>query len=102
MSTKTAATASADERSAVGPPLSLKELAVLMVKHYGLHEGHYDLMIEYKIGTGIVQPDPNEALPGAMIAISRVALVKSDKPEGAAVDAATANPARKVRKKAPA
>ena len=83
-----------------GLSLSLRELAVLLVKHYALTEGMYDLMVEYHIGTGAVGPDKENLVPGAMIGVSRLGLVPATKPGPNTVDASAINPAKKSRKRA--
>jgi len=83
----------------VSTPLSMREVAGLLVKHYGLHEGSYDLMIEFKIGVGTVGADSDdEKSPGAIIGLSRVGLVLSKKAGITTVDASTVNPPRKKTK----
>lgn len=83
----------------VDPPLTARDLAVVLVKHYGLKEGAYDLMIEYQLGTGAVGPDKEHLLPGVMIGMSRVGLVRSTKPGPTTVDAVEVNPIAKARKR---
>jgi hypothetical protein len=83
-------------------PLSIRDLAALLVNHYGIHEGRYDLLIEFQIGVGAVGPDPTALKPGAMIAVSRVGLTPSRAEGPTTVDAAIVNPAKKTRKKAAA
>ncbi|MBP1627163.1 MAG: hypothetical protein H6Q00_1638 [Holophagaceae bacterium] len=56
------------------PPLAMLEVAKLMAKHYGLKNGLYDLVVEFKIGTGMVGPK-DDKFPGAMIGVSSLALV---------------------------
>ena len=80
-------------------PLSMRDLASVLVKHYGLTEGTYDLMVEYQIGTGAVGPDKDNLVPGAMIGVSRVGLVPTTKQGPNTVDAALINPTKKLRKK---
>lgn len=81
-------------------PLSLREIAELLVKHYALTDGLYDLLVEYHIGTGAVGPDKENLVPGAMIGVSRLGLVPSTKSGPNTIDASLANPAKKSRKKA--
>ncbi len=80
-------------------PLSLQELAAVLVKHYALTEGVFDLMVEYRIGVGAVGPDKQSLIPGAMIGVSKVGLLPSSKPGPNTVDAAMVNPAKKSGKK---
>lgn len=84
----------------VVPPLSMRDLATVLVKHYEIHEGSYDLLIEFQIGTGHVGPDPANLAPGAMIGISKIGLARSAGKEGpTTVNAAIVNPAKKAHKK---
>lgn len=81
----------------ITPLLSMRDLASVLVKHYGLTEGTYDLMLEYQFGTGAVGPDKD--IPGVMIGVSRVGLVPTTKQGPSTVDAALINPTKKPRKK---
>lgn len=86
----------------VEAPLSMRDLAGVLVKHYDLHEGHFDLLVEFQIGMGAVGPDPTALTPGAMIGVSRIGLMPSRVDGPTTVDAAIVNPAKKSRKKTPA
>jgi hypothetical protein len=77
----------------------MRDLTEVLVKHYGIHEGNYDLMIAYQIGMGAVGPDSASISPGVMIGISQVGLMASPNVGAATVDAAIINPAKKQRKK---
>ncbi|MDO9272317.1 MAG: hypothetical protein Q7T94_04805 [Rugosibacter sp.] len=81
------------------PSLSMRDLASVLVKHYGLTEGTYDLVVEFQIGTGAVGPDKDNLVPGAMIGVSRVGLVPTTEQGPNTVDAALLNPTKKPRKK---
>lgn len=83
----------------VDAPLSMRDLAGVLVKHYDLHEGHFDLLVEFQIGMGAVGPDPTSLTPGAMIGVSRIGLMPSKSDGPTTVDAAIVNPAKKSRKK---
>ena len=71
--------------------LSLRELAAVLVKHYGLHEGQYDLVIEFQIGTGVVGPTQAPTL-GAIVGVSRVGLIPATADGPTTVNAAMVNP----------
>lgn len=86
----------------VEAPLSMRDLASVLVKHYDLHKGHFDLLVEFQIGMGAVGPDPTALTPGAMIGVSRIGLMPSKADGPTTVDAAIVNPAKKSRKKTPA
>lgn len=83
----------------VRPPLSLKEVAAVLVKHYGLNEGVFDLMVEFQIGVGAIGPDKDKAVPGAMIGVSKIGLLPSKIPGPNTVDAAVINPEKKPSKR---
>lgn len=77
----------------VEPPLSMRDLTTVLIKHYGIHEGRYDLLIEFQIGMGAVGPDPASLIPGAMIGVSKVGLMPAKVNGPTSVDAALVNPA---------
>lgn len=83
----------------VEKPLSMLDLAAILVKHYGLHNGCYDLMVEFQIGAGPVGPQNGTRMPGAMVGVSRVGLIPSRTGGPTTVDAAIVNPTKKTRKK---
>ncbi len=85
--------------SPVAPPISMRELTRLLVKHYGLTEGTYSLLVEYQIGTGGVGPDKDNLLPGAMIGVARVGLVPAAANGPNSVDASAVNSKKPPRKK---
>ncbi len=83
----------------VAPPLSMKELAAILVKHYGLTEGRYDLLVEFQIGAGGFGPTAESRVPSAFVGVSRVGLtVATPTSESATiVDAASINPVKPKR-----
>jgi hypothetical protein len=83
----------------VETPLSLRELTVLLIKHYSLHEGHYEPLIEYQVGMGSAGPSPETVAPSAIIGISRLGLVRAGGVTPTTVDAGQVNPAKKPKKK---
>jgi hypothetical protein len=78
---------------------SLIELTEILVKYQGLHEGLYNLSIQFQIGIGAVGPSPELICPGAMVGVSRVGLSKTEesKKNIHTVNAAEVNPAPKKR-----
>jgi len=93
---------SIESQSPIDPPLSMRDLTEVLVKHYGIHEGRYDLLVEFQVGMGSFGPTPETQCPGAMVSISRVGLMPSILETVGTVDAAQVNPKRKKssRKKA--
>jgi hypothetical protein len=78
---------------------SLIELTEILVKNQGLHEGLYNLSIQFQIGVGAVGPSPELICPGAMFGISRVGLSKTEesKKNIHTINAAEVNPAPNKR-----
>lgn len=84
----------------VGTPVSLREITELLIKHYGLHEGHFDLLMEFQIGVGIIsQQIEQQPSPTAMVGISRLGLTHATTISPNTVDAAIINPAPIKKKK---
>lgn len=77
--------------------MSLVELGTLLIKHNGIHEGLYNVSVEFQIGVGSVGPEPNSVVPGAMIGVSKIGLAKVDQSGPHTVDASKVNPVKKPR-----
>jgi len=69
--------------------LSMNELTAVLVKHYGLTEGKYELGIEFQIGVGPVGPPNQQLLPGVVLGVKSVGLSPSAVDTATTVDAAT-------------
>lgn len=79
--------------------LDLKDITEILVKHFGLHNGKYDISIEFNIGVGAVGPNEQSRLPGAMIAVSRIGVMQANQDGPATVNAAEINPKPSAAKK---
>lgn len=77
----------------------LKELAEILIKHQGLHEGLYDLGFELNVGFGNVGPSREQALPGAVFGIKAVGLSRVSEPGPHTLDAAVVNPAAALKRR---
>lgn len=77
--------------------MSLVELGALLIKHNDIHEGLFNVSVEFQIGVGSVGPEPNSVVPGAMIGVSRIGLAKVDQSGPHTVDASKTNPLKKQR-----
>jgi hypothetical protein len=75
-------------------PVSLKEIGALLVKHYGFHDGLWDVAIEIQVGVGQFGAAPADAapLPGAMFRVSRIGLTKALQVGPLTINAAEINP----------
>lgn len=76
----------------------LREITELLVRHHGLHEGLYDLAIEFQIAAGAVGIDPSAIVPGAVFGVRRIGIMKTVTPGISTVDAAEINPLVQQRK----
>jgi hypothetical protein len=85
--------------------LDLKSLTEILIRHFDIHEGIYQLNLGFRIGVGgfAMDGDPGSAtLPGAVVSVEGVNL--SRLPDGMdapnAVDATEVNPAPKPKPRA--
>lgn len=76
----------------VGTPLGIRELTAALVKHYGLHEGLYDLYLEYQFAFGNFGPSPGAVVPSAVFGISKMGVTKVTQTGPLTVDASEVNP----------
>ncbi len=78
---------------------SLIELTEILIKYKNIHEGLYNLSLEFQFAIGSVGPTPELICPGAMIGVSRFGLSKTEKAKTNihTVDAAKVNPPPKKR-----
>ena len=90
---------STEKNSKLIADFSLIELTEMLVKNQDLHEGFYNLSVQFQIGVGAVGPSPELICPGAMVGISRIGLSKTEesKKNIHTVNAAEVNPASKKR-----
>lgn len=66
----------------------------MLVKHYDLHQGMWDVAIEMQVGVGQFggMPPDQATLPGAIFRVSRVGLTQALQVGPLTVDAAEINP----------
>ena len=83
------------------PPIPLKDLAEILIRHYGFHDGFYEIGIQFNIAVGSVGPDATSVAPGAVLAVAGVGLSRCPATSPMAVDASVVNPlgTRPVKKK---
>jgi len=88
--------------------LDLRALAIVLVKHYGLHDGRFQVALKFRIGAGAVTSGKQDdaPLPGVVVGVEGVALnIAKDGAQALdVVDAAEVNPrvAAKAKNKAKA
>lgn len=76
-----------DTDTSINEPLSLQEIAAVMVRHFGYRDGLYEIAIEVQIAVGKVGPRPGNLLPGAAVGVSRIGLARVEKMGPYTVDA---------------
>lgn len=81
------------------PPISLRELATILIKHFDYHEGFYEVGVQFNIAVGSVGPDPTQVAPGAVLTVGGVGLSKCPESSPLAVNAAEVNPLKSSPKK---
>lgn len=76
---------------------SLVEMAEMLIKHQGIHEGLYNLSLRFQIALGGIGTSPELRYPGAMVAVSHIGLSRTEegKENIHTVNAAKVNPAPK-------
>ena len=83
--------------------LSNKELTELLIKHFKLNQGFYNLSINFAMGFGGFQTDPTQTpLPTAFLGINGVGLAEypnNDQNDPSILDASIVNPKKSRAKK---
>jgi hypothetical protein len=76
---------------------SYKELATVLIKHQGIHEGLWALTVQLALQAGMTKVGPAEedVVIAAIIPLMKIGIQKSDKPTPLTVDAAQVNPTPK-------
>lgn len=72
---------------------SFKELAALMVKDRGIHEGFWGIYVRFGINAANAGPSQTDVRPTALVPILELGLQKMDDLNNLSVDAAIENPA---------
>lgn len=79
--------------------MTMKELSALLIKHYGFHEGKFDLLLEYQFGVGAFGPTTESVNPGVMVAIAKLGLTPAAQTGPLTVDASEVNPRPSTKRK---
>jgi hypothetical protein len=74
-----------------------KEVAELLVKKHGLHEGIWSLNFRFGIQATNFGPNDSDLKPTAIIPILEIGLQKVEKETNLTVDAAKVNPKPKIK-----
>lgn len=84
----------------VGTPLSLREITTLLIKHNKLTEGHYELTVEFTVGFGPIGPSVEDSVPGALVGIRKLGLIRIPAETPTSVDASKVNRKKAEKSKA--
>jgi hypothetical protein len=71
-----------------------KEIAEILIKAQGIHEGLWGIYIEFGFGAANIQAGPSQdmVLPAAIIPVKSIGIQRFDEPNSLTVDAAEVNP----------
>jgi hypothetical protein len=76
---------------------SIKEIVEQIIMAKGIHEGLYDFAIEFAMAVGNVGPSEGIALPGAILGVAKVGIIKVGAEGPHTVDASIVNPGKPKR-----
>ena len=77
---------------------SYKEVAELLVKEQGIHEGIWCVFFKFGINAANTSFNSGEFLPTAMVPVLEMGIQKTEKETNLSVDAAKVNPAKAHKK----
>lgn len=72
----------------------LKEIAELLVKHQGIHEGHWGIFVRFGLNATNIGDSSNEMYPSAIVPVTELGIQRFDEPNPLTVDAAVVNPTK--------
>ncbi len=70
-----------------------KEIAEALIKYQGLHEGQWQISVEFGISAANIQTGENQYSPAAIVPIINIGIVKVPQEMPLSVDASKVNPA---------
>lgn len=71
---------------------SHQDLAKILIKESGIHEGTWSVAIEFKMAATMVGEDAESVLPSGVVGVSRIGIQETSSENVLAVDAAVVNP----------
>lgn len=74
-----------------------KEVVEALIKKADIHEGKWQLIMQFGLAGANIGPSSEEAVPGAAVAINSIGLIRAqpESPESLVADASLANPRTK-------
>ena len=76
---------------------SHREVVEALIRQQGLHEGIWQLYVEFGIAGVNVGPDDTALNPAAVVPVVKLGLTKTDQRNNLSADAEEVNPKRKAR-----
>ena len=76
-----------------------KEVVEALLKKQGIHDGIWQLFVKFNLGAANVGPTETEVTPAALVTITQLGLLKTDKESSISVDAARVNPTPPTKRK---
>jgi len=76
----------------VRSPLTIQEIGELLVRHYKLRQGLFDISIEFGVGFGAVGPKPQGVVPGVIVGVQKIGLIEVQAKGVNTIDASAVNP----------
>lgn len=61
---------------------SHKELVAIMLKDAGIHEGFWNLSVDFRLGAGAFGPTPDEVAPSGFVSIDMIGIQRVSLQEG--------------------
>lgn len=87
------------DKNQIGFMHSPIELAKVLIKNYGIHEGYWALITGFGFTIANSGPNPNEIYPTAIIPLRDIGIQPVNKNHPLAINAAKVNPPKKVSSK---
>lgn len=75
------------------------EVVAALIKEQGIHEGIWNLVVEFGLAAVNMGPSEDQLFPTAIVPVQKIGIVRGDKLSKLSVDAATVNPAITKNKK---
>ncbi len=72
--------------------LNYKEVVEAFIKHQNIHEGIWQIHVEFGLGAGNVQTGENQFSPAAIIPVTKIGITKVEAEGPLTVDATKVNP----------
>jgi len=73
-------------------PLSIRQIAEVLVRHFNLHDGLYEASFEFGLAVGSFRSPENVAAPGVITTLNKIGLVIAQSEGPNTVDASKVNP----------